>query len=101
MDIASLSGIRSAVQQIDISAHNVANVNTRGYGARSAVQTDTVPSGTRIAGIGRRPDADGPSNTDLADEAGRRTTSRYAVSANAAVIRKKDEMLGSLLDLTA
>jgi len=101
MEIASLSGIQSAARRIDISAHNVANVNTRGYGARSAVQAETVPSGTRIADIRRHPNAGGPSNTDLADEVGRRSASRYAVSANAAVSRKKDEMLGSLLDLTA
>jgi flagellar hook-associated protein FlgK len=81
------------------SAHNVANVNTRGYTARSTVQAETAPSGTRIAAVRRRGNVGGPSSTDLALEAGRQTTSRHAVTANAAVIRKKDQMLGSLLDL--
>lgn len=101
MNISSVSGIQAAVQRFDVSAHNVANVNTRGYGAYSMVQTDSVPSGTRIADTRRDSNSGGPSNTDLAAEAGRRTTSRHAVSANAAVIRKMDEMLGALLDLTA
>ncbi len=96
---SSVSGIRAAVQQNNTSAHNVANVNTRGYGARSAVQAETAPSGTRVAAVRRRSNAGGRSNTDLAVEAGRQTNSRHAVSANAAVIRMKDQMLGSLLDL--
>jgi flagellar basal-body rod protein FlgC len=105
MDVSfssSISGIRTAITRQDITAHDVANVNTRGFEQRTALQTDVQPEGVRLSAITRTPNSPGaPSNTDLAEEATEQIVNKGSLSANIQVLKAKDKMVGELLDLLA
>ena len=97
---ASSSGMRVAVRRHDITAHDVANVNTGGYEERTAHQAETLPAGARITHITRTPNPDpSRSNTDLAKETGEQIVNRHSFSANVKAARTKDDMLGEVIDL--
>ena len=99
---ASTSGINAALLRQDVSANNIANVNTQGYEQITAYQTDTAPAGTRISHLSRTPNSpDMPSNTDLAKEVGEEKNNKAALQADARVIKVKDSMLKSVLDIFA
>ncbi len=97
---APLSGIKAAITRQSVSAHDIANINTDGFGQYTAYQTDMRPSGTRISHISRelnsRPT---PSNTDYATEAVEQKESLYNLKANSAVVKAQDRMIGALLDI--
>jgi flagellar basal-body rod protein FlgC len=105
MDISfstSISGIQTALKRHDVTAHNVANVNTPGFAAANVTQTDVRPGGVRIASIDRSTNTDATlSNTDLAKEAGEQIENKNTLAADVKVLKVKDRMLGELLDLFA
>jgi flagellar basal body rod protein FlgG len=74
------SGVRDAYQRLDVSAHNVANVNTPDYKARRA-------DGVEIGEV------------RLEREIVEQIAAKHAVSANVAVIRTAGDVHGELLDL--
>jgi flagellar hook-associated protein FlgK len=76
------NGIRNAYRQLQVSAHDVAHVNTPGYTARRADGVEIGP-------------------VRLEREIVERIGAEHAVSANAAVIRTADEIHGDLLDRLA
>lgn len=99
---ASSMGIGTAVTRHDITAHDVANVNTKGFAERRAEQGDVLPEGVRITSIRTTPNQPGAlSNTDLTEESKEQIVNKNTVAANADVIRAKDKMLGELLDIFA
>ena len=74
-------------------AHNVANVNTEGFNASSTTmnnQNNTVVAQTRQT----------QNPTDLSKEFTDQITIDKSFEANAQAIKAKDEMIGSLLDLS-
>lgn len=88
-----LSGMRAAQQGVQVAAHNVANLATpdarrlqvqRGAAEQGGVQASVIPTGA---------DAGAPLGDLLAAKA-----EVVAFAANATVIRRQDQMLGSLLD---
>ena len=90
------SGMRAAHQGIQVAAHNVANLATadatrlqlqRGSSAEGGVLTTVTPTAA---------DPSAP----LADLVAARSEV-IAFAANAAVIRRSDDMLGALLDQRA
>ena len=103
MDISfssSVSGMKAAIERHDISAHDIANINTSGYEERVPHQVEKSPDGTEISHISRTPNPDKDiSNTSLAVEATEQIQNKKALSANAKVIKAKDEMLGEVIDL--
>jgi len=99
---ASVSGMQAAITRLSVSAHDVANINTDGFGQYTANQTDISPSGTRISNIRREVNSgEGASNTDLATEAIEQKESVASFKANSAVIRVQEKMMGALLDIFA
>jgi flagellar basal-body rod protein FlgC len=100
--VSSVSGIRTAVRRHDVTAHDVANVNTPGFEERRPHQADMLPEGVRIAHISRTPNSDPRlSNTDLATEAGEQIRNKHTTAANARAVRVKDRMVGEIIDLLA
>ncbi|ENE1253628.1 hypothetical protein ABM187_003860 [Stenotrophomonas maltophilia] len=92
----ALSGMRAAQQGVQVAAHNVANLATPDA-ERLQLQRSAVGQGgveTAVATTGSDPGA--PLGDLLAAKA-----EVVAFAANAAVIRRQDQMLGSLLDRQA
>lgn len=99
---SSVSGMQAAITRQAVSSHDVANINTEGFGQYTPYQTDTSPSGTRTSYIRRESNsAEAPSNTDLATEAVEQKESLANLKANSTVMRVQDKMTGALLDIFA
>jgi len=99
---APVSGVRTAITRHDITAHDVANINTPGFEERVPHQTDMMPEGTRIAAIARTPNYTPQlSNTDLVEETKEQIVNKGSLSANLKVLKTKDQMLGEVIDLIA
>ena len=96
----SASGLQAASLRHDVTANNVANVNTDGFESSSIVFKDNNP-GTSAAAIRRKPNIspNNTSNTDLSKEMPDMSISKTAYGANAAVIKTQSEMTGEILDL--
>jgi flagellar hook protein FlgE len=103
MDISfnsSVSGMRAAIKRHDITAHDVANINTPGFEERIPHQVETQPDGTEISHISRRPNPQKDlSNTDLAEETKEQIQNKRSLQANAKALKAKDKMLGEIIDL--
>ena len=115
----SLSGLYANQLRQDVSANNVANVNTDGFKA-STVQTadaayvNDIGQGTRVTGT-YTPNRPGPvtadesapggmrelSNTDMVQEMTSQMSARNAYGVNIAVARTVDETSQTLMDLKA
>lgn len=99
---SSVSGIQAAITRQSVSAHDIANINTDGFGQYTAHQSDMKPAGTRVSHISRQPNsADNLSTTDFATEAIKQKESLNNLKANCAVIKVQDRMIGALLDIFA
>ncbi len=98
----SLSGIQAAFRRQEVSAHNVANINSEGYKSRSLQQVESKAGGTEIAGqtISDKIGSPTGSNVDLAGELVGQMQNKHAVELNVAALKTSNEMLGELLDLT-
>lgn len=85
---------------MDVSANNIANVNTPGFEQSDLVQV-SGNAGAVSGTIRRIPNPDSTSSgTDLAKEmGGEMTMAKTGYSANLKVIKTQDEMLGNLLDI--
>lgn len=78
---------------MNTSAHNVANVNTENYNASQTTisnNNDAVVAQTRQT----------QNRTDLTKEFTDQITVEKSFEANAVSIKAKDEMIGSLLDMS-
>jgi flagellar hook protein FlgE len=99
---APISGAQAAITRHDITAQNVANINTPGFEAYVPHQTDMMPEGTRIASVTRTPNyTPQTSNTDLVEETKEQIVNKGSLSANLKVLKTKDQMLGEVIDLIA
>ncbi len=98
----AVSGMRAASTRQDITAHDVANINTDGFEEYSAVQADTNP-GTKVASTRKTENYSktAPSNTDFAVEAKEMLINKTAYGASGKVLKVQDQMAGELLDLFA
>ncbi|HSQ42497.1 MAG TPA: flagellar basal body rod C-terminal domain-containing protein [Fibrobacteraceae bacterium] len=98
----SVSGLQASMLRMDVSANDVANSTTPGY-RQSDVNLVSTENGVAAASV--RKTASGnleDSNTNLAKEFGEEIiTAKSSFSANLNVIKTQDEILGSLMDITA
>jgi flagellar basal-body rod protein FlgC len=103
MEISSaVSGIQASIVRQNVSAHDIANVNTPGHRNAIVHQVEAQPAGTAIGQIRQGPaPAPGFSGTDLAEEAGEQLLSKGSLRANTTALKTKDKMLGELLDIVA
>jgi len=119
---ASLSALGAFSTAQQVTAHNVANVNTEGFkSSRTNMEELPDQSGVRVQEI-RKDTSPGPpvqsmrpeqtrtgqmervqttvqaSNTDVAREMVSMTTNQRAFEANAATVRTQDRMLGYVIN---
>jgi flagellar basal-body rod protein FlgC len=99
MQIPSVSAMQASSLRMDISAHDVANINTPGFSQSRPVQTSLKP-GAEISAI-QKIESPSPdfSATDLAEERVEQIKSEKDFAANAAVIKTQDKMLGEAVNL--
>jgi len=99
---SALSGIRASLRRHEVSAHNVANLNTPGFRSARVEQAEGRFGGTDIVSIS--PEARAlsgggePSDVDLAAEIANQILALRSLQANVAVLRTSDEMSEDLLD---
>ena len=94
------SGLRVTQIRQDVTANNVANVNTDRFSASSVVQSEQSP-GVAVSAIRKSSNTNptGDSNTDLATEMTNLAINKDTYGANSKVIKVQDQMLGTLLDI--
>lgn len=105
------SAISAFSKQMNVTANNVANVNTDGFkksrttlqegsfgGVRPDVDVVDTPGITKPVHENGETREVETSNVDLAEELTESITTQSAVKANLKTIQTADEMLGSLLD---
>jgi len=86
------SGMRAAQQGLQVAAHNVANLATPDAARLQLERTSLADGGVQTRTVVATGDT-----SPLADLIGARSQV-LAFAANAALIRRSDEMLGSLFD---
>ena len=97
---SALSGMQTWQLRQDISANDIANVNTQGYSQKIPVQSTNAVGNPQISAITSEPNAAGnDSNTDLATELVEQKMSVHGYGADAKVIKVQDQMTQSLLDV--
>ncbi|UVT17895.1 MAG: flagellar biosynthesis protein FlgC [Nitrospira sp.] len=108
----ALSGLTAFGKQIEVVAHNVANVNTDGF-KRSKTEFVEVPTGgvlpvvekdnsagpTALRDTGSSPTMVELSNVDLGEETVQQILAQRSFEANLHTLKTGDALLGSILDL--
>jgi flagellar basal-body rod protein FlgC len=101
------SALRAYAVTMNVSAHNVANINTEGYSSQRASLSEARGGGVKVDSVHNpaepRQDAyvSGINNVHYAKEAVEQIVSLRAFQANAASVRSADEMLGTLINMLA
>ena len=107
-----LSGLGAYAKQIEVSANNVANVNTDGFkkshtelisvetgGVLPVVRKDNSAGPTVLRDRGYGPTPVELSNVDLGEETVVQIIGQRGFEATLQVLKTADDMLGSLLDI--
>ncbi|MEQ1846483.1 MAG: flagellar basal body rod C-terminal domain-containing protein, partial [Nitrospira sp.] len=108
----AFSGLAAFGKQIEVVAHNVANVNTDGF-KKSQTEFVEIPSGG-VLPVVEKDDSSGPtvlrdsggnqtavelSNVELGEEAVQQILAQRSFEANLQTLRAGNALLGSILDL--
>ncbi|MGC4096983.1 MAG: flagellar basal body rod C-terminal domain-containing protein [Nitrospira sp.] len=108
----AFSGLTAVGKQVEVVAHNVANVNTDGF-KKSRTEFVEIPSGG-VLPVVEKDDSSGPSvlrdaggkqtmaelsNVDLGEEAVQQIVAQRSFEANLQTVRTGDALLGSILDI--
>jgi flagellar hook protein FlgE len=109
---AALAGLFGFSKYIEVTAHNVANVNTDGFkksrtelvaletgGVLPVVRKDKSAGPMVLSSRGYGPAQLEVSNVDLAEEAVNQIIGQRGFEANLQTIKTADDMLGSILDI--
>ncbi len=109
---SALSGLNAFSRQIEVTAHNVANVNTDGF-KKSHTEFVSVETGGVLPVIQKNESA-GPSilnnsgygsaqlelsNVDLGEETVNQILAQRGFEANVSTLKTADDMLGTILDI--
>ncbi|MDF0666282.1 MAG: flagellar basal body rod C-terminal domain-containing protein [Nitrospira sp.] len=107
----ALSALTAFGKQIEVVAHNVANVNTDGF-KKSRTEFVEIPSGG-VLPVVEKDDSSGPSvlrdtggnqtmvelsNVDLGEEVVQKIVAQRSFQANLQTLQTGDTLLGSILD---
>lgn len=108
----ALSGLAAFGKQIEVVAHNVANVNTDGFkkfrtefvdipngGVLPVVEKDNSSGPTVLRDTGGNQSLVELSNVDLGQEAVQQILAQRGFEANLQTLRTGDALLGSILDI--
>ena len=106
----ALSGLTAFAKQLEVSANNVANVNTDEFkksntefvetagGVLPVVQKDNSAGPAGLKDMGYGPAQIELSNVDLGEEAVSQIIAQRGFEANLRTLKTSDDMLGSILD---
>ncbi len=107
----ALSGLTAFAKQMEVTAHNVANVNTDGFkksgtefiemetgGVLPVVHKDESAGPAVLKDTGYGPAQVELSNVDLGEEAVNQIVAQRGFEANLRTLKTADDMLGSILD---
>jgi flagellar hook protein FlgE len=92
----SFSGMNVAQTQLDVAAHNVANLNTEGFTRQQTVLTEQTDGGVSAA-VSSASQPGAALETDVVSQ----LQAKHAYLANLAVFKTSNKMAGALLDLDA
>ena len=108
---SALSALDAYGKKVDVTANNIANVNTDGFKKSRAVMQEADSSGV-VVSISKVNTPGAPilsqdgtgevrefSNVDLAEEIVNLQTAKHDFEANLKTLKAEDEMLGSLFDI--
>jgi flagellar basal-body rod protein FlgC len=108
----ALSGLAAYATQLEVTAHNVANVNTDGFkkshtefvsvdtgGVRPVVRKDDSAGPTVLSDRGHGPTMVELSNVDLGEEAVNLMLAQRGFEANIHTLKTADDLLGTILDM--
>jgi flagellar hook protein FlgE len=107
----ALMALGSFVRKLDVTANNIANVNTEDFKKSRVVLQEAYPAGVKVSisqvdtpgmplpAYESNPDNKETSNVVLEDELADLIVSHHMYDANLATIRTEEEMQGTLLDL--
>jgi flagellar basal-body rod protein FlgC len=108
----NLTALKAFGTKMEVTAKNIANVNSEEYkksratikeGPNSGVQADVEhinTSGPSIGTVdGDQATRKGPSNVDLTEEMSEMIITKHGYSANLQAVKTQDEMLGAALDI--
>lgn len=97
---APLSSLQTTFIRQDVTANNIANVNTPGFAQQDVQQAEMRTGGVRVSSITRnRNDSVEFSNVDLAQQMTELMMNKELTKIDAKVIKVKDQMLGTLIDM--
>lgn len=101
----ALTGLNSSALKVNVSAFNVVNANTPGFQPLSVKNTTQVLA-TQSTGNGTPAGVvskivQGTGSVDIASELVDQTVAAINYAANATVISTADDLVGTLLDITA
>jgi flagellar basal-body rod protein FlgC len=109
--LTALSGLAAFAKQLEVSAHNIANVNTIGFkksrtdlveveagGVLPVVQKDNSAGPAVLRDTGYGPAQIELSNVDLGEEAVSQIVAQRGFEANLRTLKTADDMLGCILD---
>lgn len=107
----ALSGLAAFARQLEVSAHNVANVNTDGFkksrtefvaveagGVLPVVQKDDSAGPAVLKDTGYGPAQVELSNVDLGEEVVSQIVAQRGFEASLRTLKAADDMLGGILD---
>ena len=92
----ALSGMNAAQTQLNVSAHNVANLSTEGFRRQEAGQSEQTGGGVKTT-VTRSPAEGASLEADMVSQ----LQAKNAFLANLAVFKTSNAMAGALLDKTA
>jgi flagellar hook protein FlgE len=91
-----------SLTQQNVTANNIANVQTNGFSQLNAQQASVQPMGVRVTAITPTPNPNpNVSGTDLAQQMGNLVSNKGDLEANAKVFKVQNQMLGDVIDLIA
>jgi len=97
---ASISGILNAFKREDITAQNVANLNTKGYKAKYVANQASEDGGVNgVVKTDNNQAAKNGNNVGLAQEMINNINNLDQEKANINVLRSQNKMIGSLIDI--
>lgn len=109
---SALSGLAAFEKEIEVTAHNVANVNTNGFkksrtefvsmatgGVLPVVQKGDSAGPTVLNNTGYSPAHVELSNVDFGEETVNQVLAQRGFEANLRALQAADDMLGTILDM--
>ena len=98
---ANVSSLQANQTFANVTANNVANVNTDRFVPQNTIISDETNESVKATVRDGDDNGSQKSQTDLAKEIPVQITSVGVAQANAAAIRTQDDMLGTVLDIKA